>query len=286
MDNSIQDEKIELNIIKKNKNISTIKIFQIIRFIIILLIFIYFIFFLFFRTNSQFNQKLNILSQSEINYNQMLLNFESKLLNLVEINKRRIFDKRYPLPKEIKCYEHIREGGLKDLMAFTSFLTENTTFFEFGSGCTTIIAKYYAKKTYAVEGNKKWYEKGIKNGLKDIIIFKDIKPDGSGPLWSSPGKNSSLDDWKNYFQSYKKEYNADVILIDGRFRVACALDIFSKIKEDTIILIHEYFRPQYLIIEKYYDYIYHWDTLYLFRKKSNINKISLDFQKNFWTDST
>ena len=88
------------------------------------------------------------------------------------------------------------------------------------------------------------------------------------------------------FSIFNKEYNADVILIDGRFRVACALDIFNKIKEDTIILIHEFFRPQYLIIEKYYDYIYHWDTLYMFKKKLNINKISLDIQKNYWNDST
>ena len=282
MDNINQEEKIELNFFKK-KSITKNLIFKIIRFKII---FLFLIYFLFYKLSNQYKNKLNILSQSEINYNQLLLNFESKLLNLIEINKRRIFDKRYPLPKEIRCYEHIREGGLRDLMAFTSFLTENTTFFEFGSGCTTIIAKYYAKKTYAVEGNKEWYEKGIKNGLKDILIFKDIKPDGTGSLWSSPGKDSNLDDWKNYFQSYKKEYNADVILIDGRFRVACTLDIFDKITEDTIVLIHEYFRPQYLIIENYYDYIYHWDTLYMFRKKPNINSISLDYQKLFWNDST
>ena len=230
--------------------------------------------------------KLVYLTNDEIDYNQNMLEFESQILYLSEINKKRIFDKRYPLPKEINCYEYIREGGLSDLMAFTSFLTKNTTFFEFGSGCTTIIAKFYANKSYAVEGNREWYEKGIKKGLKENLIFKDIKPDGNGKLWSTPGKESNLEDWKNYFQSYKKDYNADVILIDGRFRVACAFDIFNKIKENTIILIHEYFRPQYIIIEKYYDYIYHWNTLYMFKKKSNINQIPLDFQKNFWNDST
>lgn len=283
MENINQEENIQLKVLKNNIKKSNKKKLKIIRYIIILFVLIYFFF---FRIKKHHDKKLNILSESEIYFNQILLNFESKLLILADINKRRIFDKRYPLPKEIKCYEHLREGGLRDLMAFTSFLTDNTTFFEFGSGCTSIIAKYYAKKTYAVEGNKEWYEKGIKNGLKDIIIFKDLKPDGIGSLWSSPGKNSTLEDWKNYFQSYNKEYNADIILIDGRFRVACALDIFNKINGDTIILIHEYFRPQYLIIENYYDYIYHWNTLYMFRKKPNINEISLEFQKKYWTDST
>jgi len=235
----------------------------------------------------EYKQKdINILSEEKIYYYHNLLLFESNLSHLSEINKKRTFEKRYPFPKEINCYEHLKEGGLRDIMAFASFLTKNITFFEFGSGCSSIIAKYYANKSYAVEGNKIWYEKGIKNGLKDNIIFKDIKPDGSGDLWSTPGKDSNIKDWKRYFQAYKEEYKADIIFIDGRFRVACAFDIFNKIKEDTLILIHEYFRPQYLIIEKYYDYIYHWDTLYLFKKKLNIKEIPLDFQKLFWNDST
>ena len=230
--------------------------------------------------------RLNAISQQEIELEQKSLEFESYILHLSEINKKRTFEKRYPLPDIVKCYEHIREGGLKDLMAFTSFLTNETIFFEYGSGCTSLIAKYYAKKSYSVEGDKEWYEKGIKNGLKDNIIFKDIKPNGSGELWSTPGKDSNIEDWKKYFQAYNQDYNANVIFIDGRFRVACAFDIFNKIKDDTIILIHEYFRPQYIIIEKYYDYIYHWGSLFLFKKKNNIKEIPLDFQKKYWKDST
>ena len=70
------------------------------------------------------------------------------------------------------------------------------------------------------------------------MIFKDLKPDD--PTWSYPGKKSNIDDWKNYFQSYKKEYNADVILVDGRFKVATIKDLFNKIKNDTIVLLQEY----------------------------------------------
>ena len=213
--------------------------------------------------------------------------YPKKISYLSEINKRRIFKKRFPLPKEIKCFQHLRYWGIRDLMAFTSFLTENTTFFEFGSGCSSVIAKYYSKKSYAVEGNKKWYEEGIKNGLKDNILFKDIKPISKRDvLWSYPGKDTNLNDWKKYFQAYKKEYNADIIFIDGRFRVACALDIFNKIREDTLILIHEYFRNPYLVIGQFYDYIYHWDTIFLFKKKPNIKEIPIKIQEKFWSDFT
>lgn len=222
-------------------------------------------------------------SKEKIEQTYALLKKELKNPIYSEINKKRTFELRYPLPKQIKCFEHLAEGRLLDMMVFTSFLTKNTTFFEYGSGCSTIIAKYYCKKTYAVEANIKWYNKGIKNGLKDILIFKDLKCNGSGGVLSAPGKNSTLEDWKNFFQAYKKEYNADVILIDGRFRVSCAFDIFSKIRNDTIVFLHECNRPQYSVIKKYYNYIHQYsDRLCLLKKKTNITKIPLEIQKKYW----
>ena len=135
------------------------------------------------------------------------LSYEINRLYLKEINIKRTFEKRFPLPKEIHCKSHMTKN---ELVGFLSFLTKNITFFETGSGCSSIHAKYYAKKSYAVEGCKFWYEEGIKNGLKENLIFHDLKPDNH--IWSMPGKSSTLDDWKKYFQSYDSSYNADVIL--------------------------------------------------------------------------
>ena len=200
---------------------------------------------------------------------------------LQEINKKRTFENRFPLSKEINCKPHLTE---KELIAFLSFLTKNITYFETGSGCSSLIAKYYAKKSYAVEGCKEFYQQGIKNGLKENLIFHDLKPDN--PLWSYPGKNSNINDWKKYFTAYDKSYNADVILLDGRFKIATAMDIFDKIKDDTIVFIHEYQeRPSYFILENYYDYVYHWETLVAFVKKKDIKSIPLEIQKKYWDNS-
>ena len=111
------------------------------------------------------NKIKNKNSQELIDSTHLLLEKELQNKNLSEINKKRTFEKRYPLPKEINCSEHLKEGGLIDMLAFTSFLTKETTFFEFASGCSSIIAKYYTKKSYAVEGNKKWYDIGVNKGL-------------------------------------------------------------------------------------------------------------------------
>ena len=69
-------------------------------------------------------------------------------------------------------------------------------------------------------------------------------------------------------------------------KTATALDIFNKIRDDTIVLIHEYNeRPLYFIIEKYYQYLYHWDTLVCFIKKKAIKEIPLEIQQRYWNES-
>lgn len=197
---------------------------------------------------------------------------------LKEINKKRTFEKRFPIPKEINCKIHLSKD---EIIAFLSFLTKDTVYFETGSGCSSLIAKYYTKKSYAVEGCKQWYEEGVKNGLKNNLIFRDLKVDN--PSWSYPGNKSSIDDWKKYFQAYDKRYNADVILIDGRFKIATAMDLFDKIRDDTIVFIHEYQdRPSYFILENYYQYVYHWGTLMAFVKKKDVKSIPLEIQKKYW----
>ena len=61
------------------------------------------------------------------------------------------------------------------------------------------------------------------------------------------------------------------------------MDIFNKIRDDTIILLHEYFsRPSYFILENYYNYIYHWGSLYAFAKKKNIKNIPMEIQEKYW----
>lgn len=224
-------------------------------------------------------QKIEI-SNSLLNKLKTIFINEQKRPYLEEINKKRTFEIRFPLSKEINCKPHFSET---ELIAFLSFLTKNTTYFETGSGCSSLIAKYYTKRSYAVEGCKEWYELGIKNGLKDNLIFRDLKPDNS--IWSFPGKNSNINDWKNYFQAYNKSYNADVILIDGRFKIATAMDIFDKINDDTIIFIHEYHkREPYFVLENYYDYVYHWGSLIAFTKKKNVKSIPLEIQQEYWNN--
>ena len=130
------------------------------------------------------NPKKRNISSHSLKFLKTIFIKEKNRPYFEELNKKRTFEIRFPLTKNIKCKPHFSDI---ELIAFLSFLTKNTTFFETGSGCSSLIAKYYTKKSYAVEGCKEFYELGIKNGLKDNLIFHDLKPDKI--KWSYPGKN-------------------------------------------------------------------------------------------------
>lgn len=181
----------------------------------------------------------------------------------------------WPLPKEI-IYKPMMSN--KDLKAFSYFMKPENIYFEFGSGGSTNLASYFKLKTYSVESDIKWHAK-LKSSR---IIANYITVDLKNTAFGYPGNNTNINDWKKYIQAYKKEFNAHVILIDGRFRVACALDIFSKIKNDTMVLVHDYEnRKQYHIIEKFYIKIKSWDVLALFIKNPFIDSIPIDIY-NFY----
>ena len=41
---------------------------------------------------------------------------------------------------------------------------------------------------------KKYYDQGVKNGLKDSLLYHDLKPNNNN--WSYLGNKSTLEDWK------------------------------------------------------------------------------------------
>ena len=157
----------------------------------------------------------------------------------------------------------------KELKAFLSFMKPNLTYFEFGSGGSTNVASYYKLKVYSVESDVLWHNKLKKNKINATYITIDLKT----KFWGFPGKDTTVKDWKRYFQAYKSKYKADIIFIDGRFRVICGLDIFPKIRNDTLVLVHDYNRNIYHILEKYYIKVRKWGNLCAFFKNPNITII-------------
>ena len=161
-----------------------------------------------------------------------------------------------------------------EIKAFCYFMKSENVYFELGSGGSTNIASYYKVKTFSVESDTNWHQKLKINKINANYI--------TAGYYGNPGKETNVEIWKKYIQSYKKEYNTDIILIDGRFRVACGLDIINKIRNDTIVLIHDYInRKSYHILEEYYLKLETWDTLVAFIKRPNVNFIPIEIYNKY-----
>lgn len=186
----------------------------------------------------------------------------------------------------------------KDIKVYEKYLDLANIYFEFGSGGSTFYACSLPniKKIYSTESDPMWINRlkgynliheSVDKGLLEFI-FVDLKIKG-GANWGYPGPDSTYEDWKKYGQSILKFANSkiDTILIDGRFRVACALHCLSVIDNDTIILFDDFNnRPYYHILLDYYDIVEKGgDRLAVLKKKIPNVVPSIDLIKKYENDS-
>ena len=174
----------------------------------------------------------------------------------------------------------------EEMKKFYQYLDNSKIYFEFGSGGSTYQAfkRKNIQKIYTVESDARWINKLYENGIprkndKLIIFYVDTKVGEN--KFSFPGKTSTYTDWIKYSRAFgnmdssiKKE--VDFILIDGRFRVACALNLFSEISDSTIVAYDDFYnRDYYHIVLDYFDVIESVGRMAFFKKK-NVNPPSVE----------
>jgi protein O-GlcNAc transferase len=170
--------------------------------------------------------------------------------------------------------------GNNDKLMFYKYLDKSTNYFEFGSGGSTYQAalRKNIHAIYSVESDLDWYNK-LKDILKNesrlnyIYNEMDTKPN----TWGHPGPNSTPLQHKNYSNHLVmcKDRNAiDLIMIDGRFRVASCLKCFDIINDRCLIAFDDFLdRPQYHVVLDYYDIIEQTvdKRMVILKKKLNVS---------------
>ena len=125
---------------------------------------------------------------------------------------------------------------------------------EFGMGQSTKWVYYNTQvPIISAETNKIWMNL-IVSKLSDSNRFK-LKWIDLGEIYDGYGRPSSYnhrDRFESFFQSiWSEEKKPDVVLIDGRFRVACFFTALLIADHGTIIIFDDYtFRPYYHIVEE------------------------------------
>lgn len=168
----------------------------------------------------------------------------------------------------------------REQAALKEYLRAATIYNEFGAGWTTVQAAAMPNITRicSVESNTGWLNKvllepGIRSGIVSRkIMFFQADFHGMHNIWGAPVGIGAITSWPEYYwKSWSVlSRDADLVLVDGRFRVACALltALFLK-NRDATVLIHDYSsdRQEYYIVEKYLHLETRINTLAVFKTK-------------------
>ena len=190
-----------------------------------------------------------------------------------------------------------------EIILLEKYYRNSKNYFEFGSGGSTVCAiKNNIENIESVETDNDWVNRIkkdplVSNKLKEKKLkihmfplnFEWTKAVSWKPNYKKYLKTCDKHNWHNYSKLIRKcDLKLDLVLVDGRFRVASCLETIKKVDNNCFILIHDYRQQKsatsirgYEFVEKYLDIIEFKDNLYVFKKKQNINfmELEMDLEK-------
>jgi hypothetical protein len=132
----------------------------------------------------------------------------------------------------------------REIDFFTAHLRETDRYFEFGVGGSTLLAwQLGVPAIFGVDTSAEWISRVLNQieddsrGLVVRLRHVDIGPVGA---WGFPLARRPNPGWSQFPRSILDAPDADLVLIDGRFRVACFLHSLLACKPGTRILMHDY----------------------------------------------
>lgn len=176
-----------------------------------------------------------------------------------------------------------------ELDELRSHLENANTYLEYGTGGTTVLACHAGVQTItsvATDLNfcsdlikkyalRKFIDTGRLN-MRHVFV-------GPTARWGYPIDLPSERQIENYLCWPKTMPDADVVLIDGRFRVAVAAQAALSCGPDTVIMIHDYNeRPQYKVVEDFLQPVKIVDSLALFRTLSDKRDVAAKVRQDYF----
>lgn len=174
---------------------------------------------------------------------------------------------------------------------YLKYIRQSRYYLEFGMGGSTVLALSYSKtKVYCVESDLQWIRKFRKSWFIRFHLLKRLSichsNIGVTEEWGYPLNLEQRHNFPNYSSGIFQKIDAskvDLVLIDGRFRVACVLQtILNCFKNKGVkIMIHDFYkRPHYHGVLKYLSEIDKADNLGVFviRPGINLQDVASDYE--------
>ena len=159
-----------------------------------------------------------------------------------------------------------------------SYMTPTTRYFEWGSGGSTdTYSRLTSNTVVSIENYKGWCDKVSSlpyvkcREREGNLFYKCIVPYPTIQYGypEDPANNGKFDEYINAIEEYQ---NFDVVLVDARWRVACALKALDYITDDTVVFMHDMgpLRTYYDSVFKWYKEIKRADSLVAMRRRKNV----------------
>lgn len=159
----------------------------------------------------------------------------------------------------------------------TGLLMNARRYVEFGSGGSTCLAaSLVAESVISTDSSQEWHDRvreacvANKYPIQPTLIYVDIGKTGD---WGWPIDASARDNWPVYYSAVWENplsKEADFFLVDGRFRVACFMQVMLHAPQNALIAIHDFGeRPGYQIVREVAREIQKAETLSIFRKRED-----------------
>ena len=163
------------------------------------------------------------------------------------------------------------------------------TIIEYGSGGSTIYFLRKGKRVISVDSNPGFHELMMSIPFVSRHVGDTLNLDyvdiGPTDTWGTPLSRERQSEWPRYVaQPWTRVDGStpvDMVLVDGRFRVACALYSVQRIRElgwtATRVLIHDFWdRPEYHVVLPFLKDVKSSGTLGVFEVRDELDSVELN----------
>ena len=147
---------------------------------------------------------------------------------------------------------------------------KSRNYFEFGCGGSTIFFDSPQRKVKSIDNNEAWLNKvrPLIGPTTELIYVN------TGPVleYGNPVDPTQLAGFADYSLAFsQRNSDTDLVLIDGRFRVACGLQIVLS-NYTGIVLFHDSRRPEYQPLFKFFSVLERVENLVALRVNPSADK--------------